>query len=297
LIKIEPQGGLGNQLFIYSIGLANSRRLGVELVADLWKFVGYDWHDYELSSFQNAISRESRPRDSLRLLNFKSKITWKLDRFKLWDFFSSSVLETDNQFDSRFLSVADGAHMKGYFQSWKYLQPIANELRESVWALTEPSSWFMEKNEEFANSGPWIGVHVRLGNYQTLPSMGTVPQEYYERGLALIAELGHDLPIVVFSDSPEIAREMGLWRKFSNVSFFDSAPANSPLETLLLMSRAKHLIIGNSTFSWWAGWIGHESDRKVIYPRPWLNAKRYDDRDLVMPGWIGLSREYVSDYE
>jgi hypothetical protein len=297
LIKIEPLGGLGNQLFVYSVGLANSRRLGVELVVDLRNYAGYDWHDYELASFQNAISHESRHRIPLRLLNFISKLTRKLERIRFLESLGASVRETENQFDSRFLDVADGAHMKGYFQSWKYLQPIAGELRESLWALTNPSSWFTEKKEEFDSKGPWTGVHVRLGNYQTLPSMGTVPQEYYQRGLALLSELGHNLPIVVFSDSPKVASEMGLWKNLSNVSFFDSGPANSPLETLLLMSRAEHLIIGNSTFSWWAGWIGHESNRRVIYPRPWLNDSNFDDRDLSMPGWIGLSKEDISDYE
>jgi hypothetical protein len=35
MIVVEPLGGLGNQLFVYGLGLAVSRRLGVPLVADM----------------------------------------------------------------------------------------------------------------------------------------------------------------------------------------------------------------------------------------------------------------------
>ncbi|MDA9116980.1 alpha-1,2-fucosyltransferase [Pontimonas sp.] len=63
------------------------------------------------------------------------------------------------------------------------------------------------------------------------------------------------------------------------------------METMLLMSEAAALVIGNSTFSWWAAYMGQAEKRPVIYPRPWLAREDFDDRDLFYPEWIGLGRE------
>lgn len=282
---------------MYSVGLVNSRRIGTPLVADLKNFVNYDWHDYELDSFENEITRETlsdapktEVRPSSRLRSAFSRLASASSSLQL-------IEESGNLFDERFLDVADGSRLKGYFQSWKYLVPIAEELRNSLWSLKEPSRWFTEKKEQLISRPNFIGVHVRIGNYAKLPSKGVVGEKYYERSLSLLSALGHRLPIVVFSDSPDEVRNMKLWQKFGDVTFFDSTGANSSLETLLLMSLSSHLVIGNSTFSWWAGWIGNEPNREVVYPRPWMNTQRFDDRDLAVPGWIGVSREDIRHYE
>ena len=294
LIIVEPLGGLGNQLFVYALGLANARRLDVELAVDLWNFHGYDLRSYELGTFRNAISREittpPRPSPTKPLLIGKKLMCRSLRREP-----RNLQAETIKHYDPKFLAVPDGSRLRGYFQSWKYLVSVADELRASVWELTNPSDWFSEKAEELSGA-PWIGVHVRMGNYLTIPSMGVVPPIYYERAVSLLLELDDTVPIVVFSDSPQLVQEMGLWRSLPKVSFFDSGPANSPLETMLLMSLARHLVIGNSSFSWWAGWLGDRPDRKVVYPRPWVNGELHNDRELATPLWLGMSSEESRNY-
>jgi hypothetical protein len=57
------------------------------------------------------------------------------------------------------------------------------------------------------------------------------------------------------------------------------------------MSLASHLIMANSSFSWWAAWLGDSEVRTVIYPRPWIDFRFINDRDLPLPNWIGLGRE------
>jgi hypothetical protein len=117
-----------------------------------------------------------------------------------------------------------------------------------------------------------------------------VGEIYYERALALLSELGLRHNIVVFSDEIELARQMPLWRRMPNVTFFDSPPETPPIETLLLLSLASHLVIANSTFSWWAGWTGERPGRRVVFPRPW-GTSADETGDLIPPGWVGLSRE------
>lgn len=54
----------------------------------------------------------------------------------------------------------------------------------------------------------------------------------------------------------------------------DSALIGSDAAELLLMSRCRHHILANSSFSWWGAWLsGHEPGQMTIAPDRWLNHK------------------------
>ena len=296
---IEPLGGLGNQLFTYAVGLANATRLDTELVVELCNFKNYEWHDYELGSFANSIkseiSADSGPRPVARGM---ARFLRPRERPPVSASLSTTVeQEENNLFSERFLAVSDNSRLKGYFQSWKYVEPVSVALDQQLWALTKPSQWFLEKTEELRNREPWIGLHIRLGNYQSLEEMGVVADIYYRRALGLLRDLGVNREVLIFTDSPEVLERRDFLVKGFSSELFESDPTSSPLENMLLLSLSEHLIMANSTFSWWAAWLGRKNgaQRRVIYPRPWINLESWDDRDLQRPDWIGLSREAAED--
>lgn len=292
---IEPLGGLGNQLFTYAVGLANAKRLGTELVADLRNFENYEWHDYELGCFANEIGSEITSDPAVKPSTTRmSRFLRRRDKKSAGEGLPIIVeKEENNLFSQRFLSVPNNSRLRGYFQSWKYLEPISEALDQQLWTLTKPSRWFLEKSEELRKREPWIGLHVRLGNYQNLEEMGVVADAYYRRALELLRDLGVNRKVLIFTDSPEILEQRDfLLQEFSS-ELFETDTASTPLENMLLLSLSEHLIMANSTFSWWAAWLGRKNgaERRVIYPRPWINLQSWDDRDLQRPEWIGLSRE------
>jgi len=119
--------------------------------------------------------------------------------------------------------------------------------------------------------------------------MGVVDSGYYERSLALIDSLHGKLPVAVFSDQPELVAQMTCFRgdRFEIVI----SPQNTrAIDTMIAMSEATALIIGNSTFSWWAAFIGDKPGRTVVAPRPWLDSKTYDERDLLPLHWYTVGR-------
>ena len=288
MIVVEPLGGLGNQLFVYGLGLAISCRLGVPLVADLSRIEHDRKRVFELPSFRNSLQRIEPSGFSPRGLGFHSH---RILRSKLGGpgQYRNFYYETHGGFDNRFLNVPDGSRIRGYFQSWRYVESVETQLRSELWEVSEPSRWFEEQKTRLASIGDWVGVHVRIGDYKELAGM-PVAEIYYQRALRLLSELGEPQRVVVFSDEIEVAREMSVWQQFPHVAFFDSAPGASPLETMLLMSLASNLVIANSTFSWWSAWLGKRKDRRVVFPRPWGNTV-FENRDLIPPEWIGLGRD------
>ena len=265
--------------------------------ANLRNFVGYDWHAYELDSFRNSISREFVGKTS-----FAGTRPWSIvkggPKFRILFKRNGTIhREKSSLFSSQFLEIRNDSILRGYFQSWKYAEPVSKLIESQLRDLKNPSDWYLEQMEILRMREPWIGVHVRLGNYLNLPTMGVTADIYYRRALELLRDLGHSNEIVIFTDSPTEVSKRNIFGGQAGVSIFESKAGSRPIETLLLMSMAAHLIIANSTFSWWAGWLGRqEVGKRVIYPRPWIDLETWNDRDLHLPGWIGLSRERALDY-
>ena len=50
-----------------------------------------------------------------------------------------------------------------------------------------------------------------------------------------------------------------------------------------LMSMCSDFIIANSSFSWWAAWLGNRG--KVIAPKKWFPDDKHNTKDLYCKGW------------
>lgn len=292
-IVIEPLGGLGNQLFVYATGRARAIDLQTELHADLRSFVDYEWHNYELDSFSSDLEVvETNMRLDLlrRRSHLSHRILRKANINRQWGT-GAYVVEDSNLFDPRINMVPNGTRLRGYFQSYKYFERHAHQLKTEIKAVIQPSSWYLETLSMLDLIPGWSAVHVRRGNYIGLSSMGIAGNEYYARSLRLLRSNVGDGPIVVFSDDVAAAKELAPFNNDHDFLFIESPPGSRPLESLLLMSAGHHIITGNSSFSWWAAWLGDSDDRLVICPRPWLDDRSYNERDLLRPAWITVGRD------
>jgi hypothetical protein len=52
------------------------------------------------------------------------------------------------------------------------------------------------------------------------------------------------------------------------------------------MLECKHAIIANSTFSWWAAWLGNANDGIVVAPTPFVNGQ---DK-IICDNWVKIER-------
>ena len=135
------------------------------------------------------------------------------------------------------------------------------------------------------HSIPYIGVHVRLGDFSRPASdrdldirNGRVnfrmPIEWYTHAIRLIREVvGSAYPVKLFSDGTdaELAPVMAL----ENVS---RVPPTSALRDILNLSQAGVVIASGSTFSMWASYLGR---MPVIWHAGQLRQRLYWDRPEI----------------
>ena len=306
--KVQPDGltlypieRLGNQLFSYAAVFAQARRLSVPCYVNKAFFEHvrpertYDY-GYELDTFDNGLVVPSESSYQLPVfLGFPTipAARWWHNRVPpiLPGASKYIFMERSFAYDPRIRDIQPGTTVLGIFQSWRYFEDCGPEIRYRMSRLTKPSDWYLEMCEKIQPGAGNIGLHVRRGDY-TLPEQqkiqGLTRRAYYEKSLSYLRRMGLDGPVHLATDSPEM-----VGKEFAGMGDFlpiDPPPGAHPFEVVLVLSRMDGLVIANSSFSWWAGFIGERPERVVIAPRPWFTQTDIDTRDLLPPDWLTLDR-------
>jgi hypothetical protein len=198
-------------------------------------------------------------------------------------------LANSEVYDERFETLADGTVFYGYFQSEQYFK--AERARVLEWyAPSAASLGQIDALEKTLPAPPdqMACIHVRRGDYLTQrdaaahPTLGwALPQSYYD---AALAHIPAGTRIAVFSDDPDHAL-----KTFGHLDPWISR-GQSGLIDMMLMARFRHMIIANSSMSWWAAWLNARQDKAVIAPKYHLGVHigRWVPGDIQVEGWTYL---------
>lgn len=296
---------LGNQLFMYAAGLAQARRLGAPLYFNLG-FLRFRRppRDYPkintLTGFDHGAVIPEEPAAHRSPLLAGEGLTWAHTGHNLLARLPGErpgrrvFAERSFGYDRRIDEITPGTTLLGLFQSWRYFERVAGELADRIGTLREPSSWYREMTARIRPGDGAIALNVRRGDYVTEQQQriqGLATRAYYEHGLDHLRRLGLDGPVYVASDSlADVMTELDGLGGPGGLVPIDPPPGTDPLEALLVLSRATGLVAANSTFSWWAGYLGGRHGIEVIAPRPWFTRTGLDTRDLMPPDWLTLDR-------
>jgi Glycosyl transferase family 11 len=293
MVIVRLTGGLGNQMFQYAAGRALADRLGAELLLDtrafeyVVAFRAYTRYAYALSPF-NLRARLATAADLNDWPAWVVEIGMRLrlvrPLFRRW-YFESGIT-----YDPSVVTLRESISLVGYWQSERYFIDCADRIRADF-TLREPLAGANAKLLELARSANSVGLHVRRGDFVTLNDAaqvhGVCSIDYYRRAIDLVRKRCPECHFLVFSNDPQWARaELPLGAS----AVFVTGNEQQPEQDLALMSACKHHIIANSSFSWWAGWLGYSPDQIVIAPSPWYLSPKLDARDLAVSGWQYVSR-------
>jgi hypothetical protein len=186
-------------------------------------------------------------------------------------------------FSESVLYDKDLVELRGYYQSYRYSDYAENSLGTYL-ELKNPTDWFTQAAEEIQLNSELACIHIRFGDYKHLKSnFGLLSSEYYSNAIKRMNSQLHIKKYWVFTDDLEYARFL-LKDMKSNFFFVVPKEYSPPSESLILMSKFKAHIIGNSTYSWWGSYLSNVS-RMTIYPDPWFKNLGLI-RDLTPPDWI-----------
>ena len=128
-------------------------------------------------------------------------------------------------------------------------------------------------------------MHIRRGDFfmgANAPIHGVLTESYYQRAMA---KHHPDIRFLVFSDDLQWCRGL-TWLQEANVTFVDEPDTAL---ALYLMSQFEHYVMSNSTFSWWAVWLGRTA-KTVIAPDRWFGPRGPRDyQDIYEPEWTKVS--------
>lgn len=292
MVAVQLSGGLGNQMFEYALYL-KLRSMGKDVKIDDFTCYGEGERSLQLGVFgigcdsdtNNGVIQMSddmtRVSQSLRYsrltrqeyidltdsdLRLQHKIRRKLTGRK-----NFSYQEYSMNFDPVILK-REPALFLGCFQTEKYFSDIEEQVREVYQFRDLALSEKMKDYEKQIGSCSAVSVHIRRGDYldpkYSALYAGICDDAYYERAVLRMKELIPDAKFFFFSNDAAWVKEHYAGADYVTVEGNDE---ESGYVDLYLMSRCRHHIIANSSFSWWGAWLNADPDKKVIAPKRWLN--------------------------
>jgi hypothetical protein len=305
MIIVGLLGGLGNQLFQYAFGRALALKHQVPLALDISSFQGNSRpstfaefpRKFRLAAFnisaavatdeQVAETRDRRRAGvHTRLISAVAR-RW-MPRLCLGYFAEPSL-----NYDPRWRSLTGHVYVSGYFQSYKYFADIAAVLRSELsfrdsGRALQAACRVESIRQRFGD--PIIGVHIRRGDiahaHEALKQpeavgLALTPGSYYLDAMKQFEEAGRFLIFCEPMDVEWCTRTL----KGPNVELY---AGKTDLDDFAAMQQCDHLIISNSTFSWWAAWLNERPNMRVIAPRRWFAGRAaalHDQSDLLLPHW------------
>jgi hypothetical protein len=281
MITTNLKGGLGNQMFQYATGrfLAYKNRSELKLFKEPASKLD-TYRNYELGKFN--IQENFVP-------NFKKNLPDKIFRRHYPDYHPALLTKASAK-----LSKGKNVYLNGFFQSEKNFLEIRDVLLKEFTLKEEfKSDSFKKLSEHISSQSNSVSIHIRRGDYvknsQTNKYHGTCSLSYYEKAIENISEQiensspENQQPIFyIFTDDVAWAKENLI---LSEEHQFISGHGLSFQEEMILMSKCKHNIIANSSFSWWGAWLNQNDDKIVIAPTPWVNKKPNPHPNITPESW------------
>ena len=250
MITCELAGRLGNNLFQIAniISLANK----------------FDT-DFILPNFSMAGHRGQIPVD-LSMFGYD---------FKRGQY-TTPIIYTEEKYEYTEVKAVDSMKLRGFYQSWRYFEDVRNQLLDQYFV---PSEVVLENLAKYVVSDYSLGISVRRGDYLMLQNNHCVLGiDYYQKVLDKHFQDRVDQIFIFSDDLPWCRQVFG-----STVTYVEDTVGTQ----LFLMSKMKNLILSNSTFAWWGGYL-NQNQGTIIAPNPWYGPN-YSDKGtdgIYYGSWI-----------
>lgn len=300
MIVVKIKGGLGNQMFEYAMARKLQLELGIDRVILDTTIVDKDkLRDFGLDCFRlcesvevtgcgikNAMFR-LREEIAKRLIGYfvagrREDVAIRREKKLEKIFYLFGIVQKDHcaGTTSHFLlKYHKNLYMNGWFQEAKEIESIRDVLLKDF-EITKEIPDKLKVIERKIMETESVCVHIRRGDYVTNSQFGVCKEDYYISAMQAMAERLEHPVFYVFSDDMDDVKRM----KFDFPVVYEDR-SRCDYEGLYLMSKCRHFIMSNSTFSWWGQFLSENTGKIVMAPKRWYN-EGYGEATQYLDDWI-----------
>ncbi|GAB4188259.1 MAG: alpha-1,2-fucosyltransferase [Simkaniaceae bacterium] len=269
-VKGSLSGQLGNQMFQIATALAVAWDIGaIPVFPDLLQ-----------NGDEKAINR--------RKIFFRLNTADPKRNFKTLDY-------TYDEYKPIKINRKCDIHLKGWSAFFKYF----DHHREKILQVFVPSEEIMEKMQkkyaDILGHPMTVGVHIRAFHPKIHERHPFIGLDYIKEAMDQFPD---DALFVVCSCRINWCKKH-LKDLKPNIIFIEG---NDKILDLFLLSKCKHNILTNSTFSWWAGYLNTNPNKIVIAPKIWRpktnkrkNILPKNCDDFLPKEWVILDNHYSDE--
>lgn len=302
MIAVNINAGLANQMFHYAFGRGLISK-GLDVYFDQSNFKPRKEWSFEAIQLQDAfpnLEMKQMPEGHFRWVcteytnarGWAKKHAGTIRRISNLIGIEKYIIESSYGYQEGMEKAATrNCIYRGYWQSEKYFKHCEEDVRKQFVFLPfdEPENIELVKKMSTENS---VAIHLRKGkDYLTseLMGKGLCGADYYMRAIAFIRSHVSAPVFYIFTDNPEWVKENLPPFTYTLVNWNEVSGKRS-FRDMQLMTCAKHIIMGNSTYSWWGAWLNPYPNKIVIAPDKFFNPINdfFNKQDIVCEGWIRL---------
>lgn len=251
-------GGLGNQMFQYAL-YASLKEQAYNVKVDIGLLKNDRQHNgYELDKVFNMHAK-SDPFDIFLVRCMYYINIWNpnilINLIKYFLKLLRIIFISDKTQNFKGIKNDNIVYFCGYFQSAKYFSNLKNVY--SIFKFQEET--ISKQSKEIlslithTNS---ISIHIRRGDYISENNKnlygGICTTEYYQKAIDIMCSKVTNPHFFIFSNDIEWC-EKNIY--LPHVFYVNCNKGEDSWQDMYLMSKCKHNIIANSTFSWWGAYL------------------------------------------
>ncbi len=127
-----------------------------------------------------------------------------------------------------------------------------------------------------------VAISIRCGEDYLNSNLNVFSEGFFYKGIDYIKKRVNNIKIYIFSD--DINKCKALFSFGQEVTYIEDA---SDYEGITIMSKCKHFIISNSSFSWFGAYLSNYEEKIVIAPEKWYKNKK-EGEDIYFPNMIRM---------
>lgn len=295
MIILKLRCGLGNQFFEYACARALMYKTGEKHL-----YIDKMAYNNEPDNRKPTLLTYNLPDDTVildrkidKIRFFKNEFITKVLHKLLKKDVAEKILKHFNIYEANFdyIDIEKGKKMyylQGIFQNINYFKNITDELKKIYLNFPLKDNVCRDKLIDKIKKENAVCVHIRRGDYVNVEhwkkQLMVCDNRYYDDGMKYISSNVESPRFYIFSNSKEDIE----WIKENyifteKVNYIDMN--NSDIDDFAIMCSCKHFILSNSSFSWWAQFLGKKQDSIVVAPKYWdTDNHQYDG--IYIDEWV-----------